>query len=303
MKAEFNGVLSPLDGPINRIGLVGRQMTDEMGSVLERVRVFAEDHGVALFPEDSLRVGELSRFEALSEGGEGVDLLLTLGGDGTLLRGVRRVAGAGIPVLGVNLGRLGFLTSISPVDLEDSLTKLLAGKALLDRRFTVQGQIIHADGSLGSRLWALNDLVLHKGGVARVVRLDLRVDRAGDHYEEVGSFSGDGVIVASPTGSTAYSLSAGGPIIVPEMDCLVVTPISPHTMAMRPLVLPSHVRLTIRTLEPGEDIVVTADGQIGFNLEPDDHVVIERGEDRVALVRFPGQTYFDTLKRVLNWAV
>jgi NAD+ kinase len=291
-----------LTGRISRIGLVGRQVTDDLRSALERVHRFAESHSVTLVPEESLRIGSLSGFEPLSPDGDGVDLLLTLGGDGTLLRGVRRVAAAGVPVLGVNLGRLGFLTSISPPALEESLELVLAGKALLDPRFTLEGRIRHPDGTEGPRLWALNDLVIHKGGVARVVRLDLAVGREGSQ-EEVGSFSGDGVIVATPTGSTAYSLSAGGPIVVPATDCLVVTPISPHTMAMRPLVLPDHVHLTIRALDPVEDLVVTADGQIAYPLNPSDRVVVGKAKETVSLVRFPGQTYFDTLRRVLNWAV
>jgi NAD+ kinase len=212
------------------------------------------------------------------------------------------VAAHGTPVLGVNMGRLGFLTSMSPPMLEDGLGKALAGKALVDPRFTVEGQVLHADGSEGPRLWALNDLVFHKGGVARVVRLDLKTGRDGSG-EEIGSFSGDGVIVATPTGSTAYSLSAGGPIIVPSMDCLVVTPISPHTMAMRPLVLPADEHLVVQAVDRVEDLVVTSDGQVACELDPGDRVVIQRGANRVQLVRFAGQTYFDTLRRVLNWAV
>jgi NAD+ kinase len=186
--------------------------------------------------------------------------------------------------------------------LESALEDTLEGRALMDLRFTLEGRVVHAGGTEGPSLWALNDLVLHKGGVARVVRLDLRIGRAGEE-EEIGSFSGDGVIVATPTGSTAYSLSAGGPIIVPTMDCVVVTPISPHTMAMRPLVLPDHGLLSIQAVDRCDDLVVTADGQVAHPLDPGDRVEVEKGADRVALVRFPGQSYFDTLRRVLNWAV
>jgi NAD+ kinase len=207
-----------------------------------------------------------------------------------------------VPVLGVNLGRLGFLTAITPEMLETGLEHALAGEAVVDRRFTLGGEIVHADGTSGPRLWALNDIVLHKAGVARVVRLDLVVGR-GEDREEVGSFTGDGVIVATSTGSTAYSLSAGGPIVVPSMDCILVTPISPHTMAMRPLVLPDHVLLTIQAVDRGEDLVVTVDGQSAFTLNPGDRVQVEKGERKVSLVRLRGQTYFDTLRNVLNWAV
>ena len=301
MSLRDDGQRLSLMGGFRKIGLVGRERNEDLEEMLLRVQTFAAEHDLTLVPEPTLRLGPLESLAPLQDPSQ-IDLLLTLGGDGTLLRGVRQVAGHGVPVLGVNLGRLGFLTSVSPPGLEDALGRALAGEAFLDPRFTLKGRIIDAEGSEGPRLWALNDIVLHQGGVARVVRLDLKVGREGES-EEIGSFSGDGVIVATPTGSTAYSLSAGGPIIAPTTDCLVVTPISPHTMAMRPLLLPDHVLLTIRTLEEYEDLVVTADGQEAFPLAPGDRIVVEKGQERVSLVRLPGQTFFGTLRRVLNWAV
>jgi len=291
----------PLEGGFRRVGLVGRQPDSQLEDVLQRVHAFAMERDLVLVPEPALCVGPLETLEPLHDPAE-IDLLLTLGGDGTLLRGVRQVVGNDVPVLGVNLGRLGFLTSVRPPDLEEALGKALAGEAFLDPRFTLEGRILNGGGSRGPGLWALNDLVLHTGGAARVTRLDLEVGRNGER-EEIGSFSADGVIVATPTGSTAYSLSAGGPIIAPTMDCIVVTPISPHTMAMRPLVLPDHVRLTIRALERHEELVVTADGQEVYRVGPGDCIEIEKGAERVSLVRFQGQTFFGTLRRVLNWAV
>ncbi len=292
----------PLTDPPTKVGIVGRRETPDLADVLRRVRTFGETHGVSLFLEEELRCTGPADLPPLPDSPSELDLLLTLGGDGTLLRGVRRVIGHPIPVLGVNLGRLGFLTAMGPPELESGLERVMAGEALVDERFTLAGRIVHADGSEGRRLWALNDLVLHKGGVARVVRLDLEVGR-GHAREEIGSFSGDGVIVSTPTGSTAYSLSAGGPIVSPNTECIAVTPISPHTMAMRPLVLPDAVLLSIRALDRCEELVVTADGQLGVPLDPGDRVLVEKGEESVLLVRFPGQTFFDTLRRVLNWAV
>ncbi|MSR23015.1 MAG: NAD(+)/NADH kinase [Gemmatimonadetes bacterium] len=301
MTAPGDGRPAPLPGGFTRIGVVGRDGTAELPAVVERVLRFAEKHGIEVLLEETIRSGALKKLGSLPESGRGVDLILTLGGDGTLLRGVRMGAPDGIPVLGVNLGRLGFLTSSSLAMLESALEQAFAGAALLDHRFTLEGKIVHADGSAGLRLWALNDLVLHKGGVARIVRLSLWIGKGA--MEEIGSFSGDGVIVSTPTGSTAYSLSAGGPIIVPTMDGLVVTPICPHTMAMRPLVLADHSVLTIQAVDRSEDLVVTADGQIACPLRPGDRMVVEKGPHRVALVRLPGQSYFDTLRRALNWAV
>lgn len=209
----------------------------------------------------------------------------------------------GTPVLGVNLGHLGFLTSLRRDQTAEGLERVRTGDCWLDTRATVEGRVaVDGEESPQGTLWALNDLVLHKGGVARVVRLDLLVGWDGGR-EEIGSFSGDGIIVATPTGSTAYSLSAGGPILVPDMTSLVVTPISPHTLAMRPLVLPAEGVLTIRALDRAEDLVLTADGQEAAPVGPSGEVEVRPSTRRVILVRFPGQTFFDTLRRKLNWAI
>ncbi len=302
MSLRDDSSVLPLPAGFRRVGIIGRPPDERVHAALAEVEAFASRNDLVLVPEEELCFGSRASLEPLGNPCE-IDLLLTLGGDGTLLRGVRRVAAEGIPVLGVNLGHLGFLTSVSPPDLVDALLEALEGRAFLDPRFTLEGRIIDASGVEGPRLWALNDIVLHQGAVARVVRLDLTVGRNAEEEEEIGSFSGDGVIVATPTGSTAYSLSAGGPITAPTMDCIVVTPISPHTMAMRPLLLPDHVRLHVRTLEAYEHLVVTADGQEAHDLAPGDRLAIEKGRERVSLVRFRGQTFFDRLRRVLNWAV
>ena len=302
MSLRDDSTVAPLPGGFRRVGIIGRPPDRRVHAALAEVEAFAARHGIVLVPERELCSGSRACLEPLGEPCE-IDLLLTLGGDGTLLRGVRSVAAEGIPVLGVNLGHLGFLTSVSPPDLVESLLEALEGRAFLDSRFTLEGRIVDGSGAEGPRLWALNDIVLHQGAVARVVRLDLAVGRNTDEEEAIGSYSGDGVIVATPTGSTAYSLSAGGPIIAPTMDCIIVTPISPHTMAMRPLLLPDHVRLQVRTLEAYEHLVVTADGQEAHALAPGDRLAIEKGRERISLVRFSGQTFFDRLRRVLNWAV
>jgi NAD+ kinase len=282
--------------------VVARRDAKDLGGVAERLARFADDRGLELFPESQHCVGSLEGRTPLSQGLDRIDLLVTLGGDGTLLRGVRRVMERSTPVLGVNLGRLGFLTSVPSAKLEAALEMVLAGTAYLDPRFSLESRVVHSDGSPGEELWALNDVVLHKRGVARVVGLELHVEENGD-TEAIGSFTGDGVIVASPTGSTAYSLSAGGPIIAPTTGCIVMTPISPHTMAMRPLVLPDHVRLSIRAVDRAEDLVLTADGQVAVDLDAGDRVEVRKGTHGIDLVRLPGQTFFDTLRHKLNWAV
>ncbi len=304
----MSGGRIPFQGPILRVGVVGREHAPMLASVLDRLGEWAAGAGVELSVESAMRArgalpsngagGGVAVEECFAE----LDLLLTLGGDGTLLRGARMVAPFGVPVLGLNLGRLGFLTAMGAEELETRMGEVVAGEAFLDSRFTVEAAVVREDGSVAGRLWALNDMVLNRGGVARVARLDLFVGE-GEGQEEVGSFSGDGLIVATPTGSTAYSLSAGGPVIEPSMQCLVATPISPHTMAMRPLVLPADERLTIRTVDRLGDMVITADGQEILKVGPTDEVQVEKGRVNALLVRFPGQTFFTTLRNKLNWAV
>src|SRR5690606_37465050 len=200
-----------------------------------------------------------------------VDLLLTLGGDGTLLRGARMVARSGVPVLGINLGHLGFLTSLSPEEMDAGLDRLMAGNTLLDERMVLEIRAEAADGTVHSSALAINDAVLHRAGVARMLRLAVYV-----HGEEVGTYSADGIILSTPTGSTAYSLSAGGPIVAPVVDCIIATPICPHTLAVRPLILSAAETVTVEVLSPTEELILTVDGQERANLVPGDRLVARR---------------------------
>ena len=279
-----------------RVGVVGHARYAELHAVLGRVLAFGERAGVELrFEAGLLPRGTGERPLAPEECAE-LDLLLVLGGDGTLLRGARMVAPYGVPVLGVNLGHLGFLTSASPEELETALSRTLAGEVVIDRRMTLEVAAQGRDGELRGAALALNDAVLHKGGVARVIRLAVHV-----HGEEVGTYSADGIIFSTPTGSTAYSLSAGGPIVSPGVECIIATPISPHTLAVRPLVLPADETISVEVLSPTQELILTLDGQEGAALSPGDRVVVRRGERPVKLVRFPGQTFFSTLRRKLRW--
>jgi NAD+ kinase len=232
---------------------------------------------------------------------EPVDLLVALGGDGTLLRGARLVAGRGIPVLGVTLGRLGFLTSTAEEQIEEGVGQVLDGKGEVERRFTLRARVFNAGSLRGRPLSALNDIVVHKPGAARVTPIDLSVGE-GEDRDEVGSFAADGVILATPTGSTAYSMSAGGPIIVPGMECTVITAICPHSLAVRPLVVPASTTITVRPLDPTHELQLTVDGQVERMLKAGEEIVVDRGEHDVLLVRLPGQTFFGTMRRKLNWA-
>jgi len=286
---------------IKRIGVLGRSAHQDVPGCVQRLARFAADRDLAICFEEHLLADAPEGAETLDLDDDSVDFVIAFGGDGTLLRAGRMVAGREIPVLGINVGHLGFLTALPHVEMEDRLGRILGGEYVLDRRFMVQARLIHADGSEGELLLAWNDFVIHKGGVARVTRLGLRVSESGD-WQEVGSFSGDGLIVSTPTGSTAYSLSAGGPIVVPSVDCLVATPICPHTLAVRPLVLPGSHVLAVSPLERPDDLVLTADGQVAYDLDVGVAVQITRSNVEIPLVRFSDQNFFGTLQAKLNWA-
>jgi NAD+ kinase len=279
-----------------RVGVVGHSNYEILQETLARLQAFAWREGVSLFLESGLRdlagEGEVLSPEVCGD----LDLLVTLGGDGTLLRGARLVAAEGVPVLGINLGHLGFLTSAPPEEVESALERWRAGDYEMDERMALAVHAEDGDGAPGRIHLALNDAVLHKGGAARVIRLSVSAWR-----DVVGSYSADGIILATPTGSTAYSLSAGGPIVSPTVDCIIATPICPHTLGVRPLVLPADETITVEVLSPTEELILTIDGQEHERLVPGQRVVARRAQEPVRLVRFPGQTFFQTLRRKLKW--
>jgi NAD+ kinase len=210
-----------------------------------------------------------------------------------MLRGARLVAGRQIPVLGVNLGRLGFLTACAREDMELALQRLTAGDYLVQKRMTLEAWTTrHAE----PRWRALNDVVLHKGGFARVFTL-----RASVNGELMSTYAADGVIISSPTGSTGYSLSAGGPIVVPTVESLILTPISPHTLAIRPVVLPPHAEVTVQVDAGPDELLVTIDGQMGASFLPGDTLTVRRADKPVLLVTFRDGTFFSRMRRKLGW--
>ena len=287
------------------VGIVGRTAASgsggQVGAACRKVATAAAEHGATASVEPALASAApgLSTVD-LSAGS--VDLVVSLGGDGTLLRAARLLFGRDIPVLGINLGSLGFLTSVSGDGITDAMRSVLGGDFFLERRRTLTAEIRDPDGAARRSFAVLNDAVVHKAGVAQVVHLGLWVGPQGD-LEEIGSFSGDGVILSTPTGSTAYSLSAGGPIIVPELNCFLVTPILPHTLALRPLLVPGDEEITVTALDRREPLLLTVDGQEGGTVRHGDRVVVRMGDFRVPLVRLPGHSFFATLRRKLSWAV
>ena len=286
-----------------RIAVMGRGGAggDRIRAALDEITVVASGFGSSVAVEASL-VPLVPGADTVDVGSDEIDLLISLGGDGTLLRAARSVFGRGVPVLGVNLGSLGFLTSVSGTGIGADLSRVLGGQHTIEERRTLEAEVRTPAGEVRSRFRVLNDVVVHGAGAAQVLRLDLWVGPQDD-LQEIGSYSGDGVILATPTGSTAYSLSAGGPIVVPEMDCFLVTPILPHTLAVRPLVVPGQEEITVTALDRREPLLLTADGHDGGPVGHSDRVVVRMGTFRVPLVRLPEHSFFTTLRQKLNWAV
>jgi len=281
------------------LGVVGNANYRDLGTVLAQLAQAAPKLGVTFHAEpDLLKLWPAGAAtpQTLSEVGK-IDCLLTLGGDGTLLRGARLLNGAQTPVLGVNLGRVGFLTTASIQSLDWALDVLVRGAYATEPRLALVSTIDHKAGPAHTEHLVLNDVAVHKGGVARVVRLRVSVD--GD---EVGQYSADGIIVSTPTGSTAYSMSAGGPIVAPGVDAIVVTAICPHTLAVRPLVLPSNSVVAVEPIPPWtDDVLVSLDGQVGTTIPPGDRLLVRRAEKPVLLVRLGPEGFFARMRKKLQW--
>jgi NAD+ kinase len=226
------------------------------------------------------------------------DLAVVLGGDGTMLGAVRTLVSSGLcdtPILGVNLGGLGYLTAISPDELLPAMEKVLAGRFKAPPRMMLEAAV-EREGTEHRRFVALNDVVINKAALARIIELETAVD--GRHLT---TFRSDGLIVSTPTGSTAYNLSAGGPICHPALDCLVVTPICSFALSNRPLLLGPQMSLTISLGEKAEETSLTCDGQVGIDLQAGDKLVISRAAQGVRLIQSPFKNYFEILRTKLRW--
>lgn len=218
------------------------------------------------------------------------DLAIVVGGDGTLLAAVRTLCDRQIPILAINHGGLGFLTEVTLDEMYPALDHVLSGEFVTDHRMMM-------DVTVGHRNYrALNDAVINKGILARIIELEARVDG-----QYVSSFRSDGLIVATPTGSTAYNLSAGGPIIFPSMSAMVMTPISPHTLTNRPIVLPGDVKIDVTLRSVQDEVHLTVDGQVGQPLNPGDRVTVQRSPVVVQLIAPSDKNYFDVLRGKLKW--
>ncbi len=232
-----------------------------------------------------------SRSEVLAQS----DFVLVLGGDGTLLAAARDLDGKDTPLLGVNLGGLGFLSEVTVEGLPGFLREVFEGKQRIEKRETLEATVLRAGKRLESHR-ALNEVAIGKGALSRLLKLEVAIGA-----EHLTHFVADGLIVATPTGSTAYSLSAGGPIMHPEVPAFVLTPICPHSLTSRPLVVPMDKELTVRVQTANENTMLTCDGQQGVALKAGDEIKIRRSGKPVHLMLSQDSSYFDVLKEKLHW--
>jgi NAD+ kinase len=287
---------------ISRVGLVAKHRVETAAGVLADLAAWLTARGIAVIyePDTALLagVGPDAAIVSKEELPKACDLIVLLGGDGTLIGMARRVARAAVdvPIAGVNFGSLGFLTEIRLDDLYPSIEAVLAGTAPIEQRMMLRARTLRGGRTFADEL-VLNDVVITKAALSRII--ELSVSLGGEAVMRVRA---DGVIVATPTGSTAYNLAAGGPIVHPALDALLVTPIAPHMLTNRPLVLPATNEVVVDPDMNGNDeVFVTFDGQSGHALERDDVVAITRAARPLLLVRSPRRGYFEVLRQKLKW--
>jgi NAD+ kinase len=277
-----------------RLGVVGHRGYPGLPAVLRTLAELAPALKLELHYEQELHE-VAANGERLDDPSQ-LDALLTLGGDGTLLRGARIIAPHAVPILGVNLGRLGFLTCCNADQVSNALMRFARRDYLAETRMALQARVLDVNGVERKRWIALNDVVVHKGGFARVVGICVAANG-----EAIATYAADGVVLSTPTGSTAYSLSAGGPVVFPTLETIVVTPVSAHTLAIRPVILPSSAEVTLKPEDGPQELLVTVDGQVGTTFSQGETLSIRRAEGGVLIIRFPGTSFFSTLRQKLAW--
>jgi NAD+ kinase len=282
---------------VTRVGLIAKPDAPAAPRVIQQVLDWLAAHGVTavlekqtsgLVPTASVQAASKEELPGL------VDLLIVLGGDGTLLSMARAVGDLGVRILGVNLGGLGFLTATTLDEMLPALDAALAGRMAIEERMLLTARLVRGGQAIGDYS-ALNDVVITKSAMSRIV--DLAVSVGGRHAT---SYRADGLIISTPTGSTAYNLSTGGPILFPTMDAVVLTPIAPHTLSNRPIVIPGDERIEV-TLLDDQDVMLTMDGQVGVPLRERDTVEVQKAAARMRLLRFPHKDFFSVLRTKLKW--
>lgn len=281
---------------IKMVGIIAKPGIESAGAIVPALVAWLRSHHLEVRYDR-----QVGQYLGTNDGMEreavpdGCQLVIVLGGDGTLLSAARAVGGREIPLFAVNLGGLGFLTAISREELYPELERALRGEHRIAKRRMLHCELVRGGQTVGEYT-ALNDVVLTKAALARMIEVEIRVSR---HF--VAKYRADGLIVCTPTGSTAYSLSAGGPIVFPAVPALCITPICPHMLTYRPVLLPDDMEIQITCRAENESAYLTIDGQVGEALQRDDVVACRRAEACVHLIRPPRMMFFDVLREKLSW--
>ena len=288
--------------PITRVGVLAKSHLQAATPHLAEIARWLRERGVEAVFEDAtaqlMPPGTAAASADKAVLAREVGLVVVLGGDGTLLSMADAIgeAGSAIPILGVNFGSLGFLTEVTLPELYPSLEQAISGSAHIEERLMLRATTTRAQKPFARHI-ALNDAVITKAARSRMIDLSVWV---GDEF--LTRVKADGLIIATPTGSTAYNLSAGGPIVQPSVDALVLTPIAPHTLTNRPIVIPATSPVRVQPMmEPRDELFVTFDGQAGFELQRDDEIIVKRGDTPLRLVRPTTRSYFEVLRTKLKW--
>ena len=273
---------------IRSIGVIAKKREKRVRRLMNEIVKWLRDRNVnvSLEPENE----DASKDFISTE----MDAIIVLGGDGTMLRAARLVGERGVPIVGVNLGSLGFLTEVRVDERYAALEALIDGRYVIEERGMLQVEVSR-DGSTLSRYLALNDAVINKGALSRLIELEIHIGEQPTIFTR-----SDGLIISTPTGSTAYSLAAGGPIMYPTLDAIIVTSICPHSLTNRPLVMPDRLELQARLMH-GRDVMLTVDGQVGMSLQPDDRIRLNRAEAPLKLLLPFQKRFFDILNEKLQW--
>jgi len=282
---------------ISKVGIIANVAKENALHHACKLRSWLEGHGIPVYMHRELaeRLGEKEGYEieALARLS---DLLAVMGGDGTILRTARGARATSVPILGINLGQFGYLAEVNLSEMFDTFSSILAGRFQIEKRMMLEVYYPTVIPEKREKWYILNDAVINRGNLSRIVEIETSVDGA-----YLTTFKADGLIISTPTGSTAYSLSAGGPIVHPQLDSIILNPICPHTLTNRPILLPASVKLTITLWSKEKGATLTLDGQVPVHLNSGDKIEIVRSPFVTNLVISPHRSYFEILRTKLGW--
>jgi len=285
-----------MNNSIKKIGLIFKWHDERVPTIVNDIIPWLQARDVEVFIDETTAKQFPVRTSVVPTDklAENVDVIGVFGGDGTLLHATRLVGSTGVPIIGINLGSLGFLTKFKIEEMHAAFDGLLKGQYQLQERMLLDVEVVKADKTV-ARYRALNDAVINKGALARIIDLEISINS-----QPILVTRADGLIISTPTGSTAYSLAAGGPILYPTLDAILIAPICPHALSNRPVVIPNHDVVQI-TLRRGNDVMLTVDGQVGMPLLEQDCLRISRAQSVMRLVLPPDSSFFDLLREKLRW--